>query len=224
MVLEHFFGRWRLLLLLLVAVLVALAPAIEIAGHGYAPGTVSAKGGNGKGHGDKGKGHNKKGNRGKGNRNHGETKGKKKGHHKIEQATLTAVPLAQNVVSPTPTPPASEPPATTGTLLVIAYDCPAGFNPDLVDWFATCTTVSLGVTFRLVMNGAPADSATTGTTDDQGNLTFSDLDPGKFHLTEETGDWCHAESDSVDENGDVVVRANERATVWIFHCPLALAS
>jgi hypothetical protein len=221
MVLEHFFGRWRLLLLLLLALLVALAPAIEIAGHGYAPGTVSAKGGNGKGHGAKGKGH-----KNKGNRNHGETKGKgkKKGHHKIEQATLTAVPLAQNVVTPTPTPPASEPTATTGTLLVIAYDCPAGVNSELVDWFATCTTVSPDVTFRLVMNGAPADSATTGTTDDQGNVTFRDLDPGKYHLTEETGDWCYAESDSVDENGDVVVRANERATVWIFHCPPALAS
>jgi Prealbumin-like fold domain len=221
MVLEHFVGRWRLLLLLLAALLVALGPAIEIAGHGYAPGTVSAKGGNGKGHGDKGKGHKKKG-----NRKHGETKGngKKKGHHKIEQATLTAVPLTQNVVTPTPTPPPSEPLATTGTLLVIAYDCQADISSELVDWLATCTTVSPGVTFRLVMNGAPADSATTGTTDDQGNLIFSDLDPGKYHLTEETGDWCYAESDGVDENGDVVVRANQRVTVWIFHCPPALAS
>jgi hypothetical protein len=226
MVSRQFFGRRRLLLLLLVAFLVAFAPMIEIAGLGYARGAVSAKGGNGNGHGDKGKGHKNKGS--KGNRNRGENgenrgKGKKNGHHKIEQASLTAVPLAQSVVTPTPTRP-PELPATTGTILVIAFDCPAGVNPNSADWFATCTNVSSGVTFRLMMNGAPADSATTGTTDDQGNLTFGNLDPGTYHLTEETGDWCHAESDNVDENGDVIVGVSERSTVWIFHCPPALAS
>jgi hypothetical protein len=234
-------GKRRLLLLLLVALLVALAPAVQIAGHGFASSPVSAKGGHGKGHGDKDKEHKNKGHRnhgengrshGRGNREHGENgenhgKGKKNGHHKIEETTFTAVPLAQDVVTPTPTPPPSEQaeqPATTGTILVIAFDCPAGVDPATVDWYSTCTTASSGVTFRLVLNGAPADSATTGTTDDQGNLTFGDLDPGTYHLTEETGDWCHAESDSVDEIGDVIVNANERSTVWIFHCPAAVAS
>ncbi len=32
------------------------------------------------------------------------------------------------------------------------------------------------------------------------------------------GDWCHAESDNVDEQGNVVVLAAEVSTVWVFHC------
>jgi hypothetical protein len=37
-------------------------------------------------------------------------------------------------------------------------------------------------------------------------------------MSEDGGNWCHAESDSVNAQGDVTVRANERSTVWIFHC------
>jgi hypothetical protein len=233
-----FTSKLRLVLPLFVALLVVFAPAIEVAGHGFAPGAVAAKGGHGKGHGGKEKGHKNKGNRnhgengknhGKGNGDHGANgedngKGQKIGHHKAEEPAPAAVPLAQNAVTPTPTPLPSEPPLTTGTILVIASDCPAGIDTETVDWFATCTSVSPGVTFRLLLNGAPFDAATTGTTDEQGNLTFGDLDPGTYHLTEETGDWCHAESDSVDDNGDVIVRVNERSTVWIFHCAPAVAS
>jgi hypothetical protein len=37
-------------------------------------------------------------------------------------------------------------------------------------------------------------------------------------MTEDGGNWCHAESDSVNAQGDVTVGVNERSTVWIFHC------
>jgi hypothetical protein len=37
-------------------------------------------------------------------------------------------------------------------------------------------------------------------------------------LQEVDATWCHAESDSVDAQGQVVVAAGERASVWIFNC------
>jgi hypothetical protein len=114
--------------------------------------------------------------------------------------------------------------ATAGAVRVVAYDCPAGVDPQNVDWYATCATGSAGVTFRLLQNGVSSDSEKTGATDESGNLSFDNLPAGTFHLSEDDGNWCHAESDSVDENGDVVVRNNERSTVWIFHCPPAVSS
>jgi Prealbumin-like fold domain len=208
----------RILLLSLIAVCVVLAPAIDFASHSFAPGVASAKNGNGKGH--KGKEHKVKG---KKNQGENKGKGKKKGHHKIDKAQVTAVLLAQTEPATTPTPASpSESLATTGSILVIAYVCPDGVNLEASDWFATCTSVSPDITFRLVRF---ADATLhTGTTDDLGNLVFANLDPGTYQLTEENGDWCHAESDSVDENGDVIVRANERSTVWIFHCPPSVPS
>jgi hypothetical protein len=114
--------------------------------------------------------------------------------------------------------------ATAGAIRVIAYDCPAGVDPATADWYATCATPSAGVTFRALENGVSSDSAKTGATDENGSVTFENLDAGTYHLTEDDGNWCHAESDSVDETGDVIVRANERSTVWIFHCPAAVSS
>jgi hypothetical protein len=114
--------------------------------------------------------------------------------------------------------------ATAGAVRVIANDCPAGVDPQSADWYATCATASSGVTFRLLENGVSSDSAKTGATDESGNLSFDNLPAGTYHLLEDDGNWCHAESDSVDANGDVVVRNNERSTVWIFHCPPAVSS
>jgi len=37
-------------------------------------------------------------------------------------------------------------------------------------------------------------------------------------LQEVDATWCHAESDSVNAQGQVVVAAGERASVWIFNC------
>jgi hypothetical protein len=108
--------------------------------------------------------------------------------------------------------------STAGAIRVVAYQCPAGIDPQTVDWYATCAQPAPGVTFRLVRTGVSSDSAKTGTTDDKGNLTFANLPPATYHMTEDGSNWCHAESDSVDAQGDVIVRANERSTVWIFHC------
>ena len=46
---------------------------------------------------------------------------------------------------------------------------------------------------------------------------FTRLQPGTYDLQEVDATWCHAESDSVDAQGQVVA-AGERASVWIFNC------
>jgi Prealbumin-like fold domain len=108
--------------------------------------------------------------------------------------------------------------SAAGAIRVVSYQCPAGIDPQTVNWYATCAQPAPGVTFRLVKTGVSSDSGKTGTTDDKGNLTFANLPPATYHMTEDDGNWCHAESDSVNAQGDVIVRANERSTVWIFHC------
>ncbi len=108
--------------------------------------------------------------------------------------------------------------STTGAVRVIAYQCPVGTTAQTVDWYAKCAQLDAGVTFQLVQNGVSSDSAKTGTTDDKGSLLFPKLAPATYHLTQGDGNWCHAESDSVNAQGDVIVHANERSTVWIFEC------
>jgi hypothetical protein len=51
-----------------------------------------------------------------------------------------------------------------------------------------------------------------------GICRFGGLPPGIYRLEQTNGDWCHAESNSVNEQGDVIVEAGALATVWIFHC------
>ena len=50
----------------------------------------------------------------------------------------------------------------------------------------------------------------TGATDGDGILRFTRLQPGTYDLQEVDATWCHAESDSVDARGQVVVAAGEQ--------------
>ncbi len=51
-----------------------------------------------------------------------------------------------------------------------------------------------------------------------GEATFADLPPGRYDLDDVDGAWCHAESDAVNAEGDVVVEAGVATTVWLFYC------
>ena len=59
---------------------------------------------------------------------------------------------------------------------------------------------------------------TTGITNENGLLSFGRLKPGTYSLKEVGGDWCHAKSDNVDAQGNLIVRAGQRTNVWIFNC------
>ena len=67
-------------------------------------------------------------------------------------------------------------------------------------------------------DGSQFVPVTTAATDSDGILRFTRLQPGTYDLKEVNAVWCHAESDSVDAQGHVVVGAGKRASVWIFDC------
>jgi uncharacterized surface anchored protein len=110
---------------------------------------------------------------------------------------------------------------TTGTIVVHKFACelPATKRPANFNWFQECSVQSTGVKFGLseFLDGVfkPKSSSIT---DQNGILRFTDLRPGTYELKEIGGDWCFAESDSVDAQGNIVVTAGQRVNVWIFNC------
>jgi hypothetical protein len=109
----------------------------------------------------------------------------------------------------------------TGSIVVQKYACelPQVKRPANFDWFGECGPQGTGVKFSIseLLDGVYVPKA-TGVTNVNGILSFSGLRPGTYKLQEVGNDWCHAESDSVNVDGDVLVRAGERANVWIFNC------
>ena len=110
---------------------------------------------------------------------------------------------------------------TTGTIVVQKYGCtlPATKRPANFDWFANCSPQTTGVRFTIsqLVNGQYVPKL-AGVTDVNGLLKFTDLAPGTYKLQEVGANWCHAESDAVNAQGDVVVVAGKRSSVWIFNC------
>ena len=110
-------------------------------------------------------------------------------------------------------------PATTGAILVQKYGCPVTAPPAGFDWYDECAPQGAGVPFSLaLLDGGDDIPVTDGVTDGDGLLRFDGLEPGTYRLEEVGAAWCHAESDSVNARGDVVVRAGERASVFAFNC------
>jgi hypothetical protein len=107
----------------------------------------------------------------------------------------------------------------TGAITVYKYACPVTVPPTGFDWYGRCDPQGQGVGFSLsVWDGAQFLPVVTGATDSDGILRFTRLQPGTYDLQEVDATWCHAESDSVNAQGQVVVAAGERASVWIFNC------
>ena len=101
-----------------------------------------------------------------------------------------------------------------GCALESARTAPSGF-----DWYDECSPQGAGVRFSLALLAGEERSALgTATTDGDGLVRFNRLDPGVYELREVDATWCRAESDSVDARGNVIVRAGQRANVWIFNC------
>jgi hypothetical protein len=148
----------------------------------------------------------------------------------IFPATGTGLQCATAQTSaPAPTVPAAAPSATatsvspevtdtTGSIVVRAYTCPIASPVAGYDWYGQCTPVSAGSPYRLMrLDSATRDGMTTST-DDSGRATFRSLQPGTYQLTQANGDWCHAQSDDVNADGNLIVKAGERTSVWVFTC------
>jgi uncharacterized surface anchored protein len=107
----------------------------------------------------------------------------------------------------------------TGAITVYKLACPVTTPSSSFDWYNRCDPQGEGVVFNLsVQNGDTFDPVTSAATDADGILRITRLTPGIYALQEIDAVWCHAESDSVDANGHVVVEAGKRSSVWIFNC------
>ena len=148
----------------------------------------------------------------------------------IFPATGTGLQCATAQTSaPAPTAPAAAPSATatsvapevtdtTGSIVVRAYTCPIASPVTDYDWYGQCSPVSAGSAYRLMrLDSATRDGMTTST-DASGRATFRSLPPGTYQLTQANGDWCHAQSDDVNADGNLIVKAGERTSVWVFTC------
>jgi hypothetical protein len=109
---------------------------------------------------------------------------------------------------------------STGAIVVHKFVCDIqGKIPANYDWDANCIAQTDGVKFSLsVKQGDKFAPSKTGITNEDGLLKFSRLKPGTYQLKETESDWCHAESDRVDAQGNLLVRAGQRTNVWIFNC------
>ena len=108
---------------------------------------------------------------------------------------------------------------TTGVIIVHKYVCTSAAYPTNFDWYGNCAIKTDGAKFSIatLIEGKFVQKA-TGTTDANGLLNFPGLRPGVYQLKEIGANWCHAESNSVNSQGNVVVKAGERSEVWIFDC------
>ncbi|HEY7033613.1 MAG TPA: hypothetical protein VH482_19910 [Thermomicrobiales bacterium] len=109
----------------------------------------------------------------------------------------------------------------TGAIVVQGFSCPfaAGATDPAVDWFAACAQPQKTATYELTaLDGDNAGWKRSETVGADGVLRADDLAPGHYRLVQVGADWCHAESDRVDDQGNVVVTAGARASVWIFDC------
>jgi hypothetical protein len=110
---------------------------------------------------------------------------------------------------------------STGAIKVTKYVCdlPGNKRPANFDWFANCSIETDGVKFTLsVLQGGKYVPKSTGLTNADGILSFGNLKPGTYQLKEVGADWCHAESDNVNPQGNLIVKAGQRTNVWIFNC------
>ena len=110
---------------------------------------------------------------------------------------------------------------TTGVIVVNKFSCalPQVKRPANFDWDTECGIQTTPAKFGLsVMQEGAFVPKTSGLTDVNGILKFGDLKPGTYKLEELGADWCHAESDTVDAQGNVIVRAGHRSNVWIYNC------
>src|SRR5262249_11035862 len=97
----------------------------------------------------------------------------------------------------------------TGAVVVQGFACPFQTAPGdaaAFDWFAGCVQPLSGATFELTaLDGDKAGWQRSETADENGVLRADELAPGHYRLVQLGSDWCHAESDRVDDRGNVVV-------------------
>jgi hypothetical protein len=108
-----------------------------------------------------------------------------------------------------------EAPGPTGSITVHAFLC-SGKEDNDYNWEQDCTNYGDGAGFDLL--SAAGEKVVSGKTNVDGILLFYSLSDGGWGLKETTANWCHAEADRVDANGDVLVTNGGNTDVFIYNC------
>ena len=128
----------------------------------------------------------------------------------------TPEPTAESTTYVLLTPDAAE---AMGSIRVVAYACSTTPTTADFDWYGECAPAEVGARFRLERRTETSlEPVTTTATDANAEVRFGELESGAYRLTQVDADWCHAESDSVDETGDVLVEGGQVSNVWVFTC------
>lgn len=117
------------------------------------------------------------------------------------------------------TEPTATAPATTGVLDVFVYTCtdvPADTTD--YDWFRLCDSEGGVHPLSLEKVSETAVEPLMMETDASGDAAFPDLEPGLYALEMTETTWCKAVSDNVDADGNVIIEAGQRTTVYGFVC------
>jgi hypothetical protein len=114
--------------------------------------------------------------------------------------------------------------ATHGAIQVQKYNCPIEERQRGYDYKNECSRASESIPFEIQRvdptskNKSPIGDKVRVVINADGIAQFPMLVPGTYKLTEVDGQWCFAQSNSVDSQGDVIVTANKLSEVWIYNC------
>jgi hypothetical protein len=106
----------------------------------------------------------------------------------------------------------------TGMIIVDTWTCPTAQPVEAYDWFGQCTSPATGMQFSLFPASGSELPLATASPDPEGRVRFANLPAGTYEVRPEGTSWCHAESDHVDANGNVVVEPQLESHVWSFVC------
>ncbi|CAA9548116.1 MAG: hypothetical protein AVDCRST_MAG70-690 [uncultured Thermomicrobiales bacterium] len=137
----------------------------------------------------------------------------------VTPAAAAVTPEIRITVELEPFPTAEANVAGMGTVLVWTYACAEESPTAEFDWYGECEPGLEGIPFTLVArDGSEPATAGEDQSDAAGQARFEALAPGTYLLETTATPWCRAESDNVDERGELVVAAGAEVTVWIFLC------
>jgi hypothetical protein len=108
-----------------------------------------------------------------------------------------------------------EPTGPTGSITIHKFLC-SGRTDNKYDWSQDCASYGAGAGFDLLNTNG--DTVVSGTTNADGILLFFKLSDGAWGIKEDPGSWCHAEADSVDASGNVLVSNGGNTDVFIYNC------
>src|SRR5215204_692342 len=110
-------------------------------------------------------------------------------------------------------------PADTGAIIAEVRTCPIAESQPGYDWFGQCTAPAVDMPFTLSpATGGDGSLPASLATNAQGRARFGELPAGTYQLQPAGTVWCYAESDRVDENGNILVEPGVESHVWSFVC------